>query len=61
MTMTDDELHQRLRTSRVPIDFPADFQREIWGRIEAAESGTTSSLAEALWARLLAICPNPRM
>ncbi|MFN0129975.1 MAG: hypothetical protein ACKV19_25200 [Verrucomicrobiales bacterium] len=57
--MTDDELNQRLRQSRLSIEFPAEFQREIWGRIEAAECATTPHTAAALWGRLLAWIARP--
>jgi hypothetical protein len=42
--MTDDELSQKLRAARPSLAFPADFQREIWGRIEASELGTSDPL-----------------
>lgn len=57
--MTDDELHQRLRQSPLPIEFPVDFQREIWARIEAAGSGTSAYPAVAIWARLLGWIERP--
>jgi hypothetical protein len=35
--MNDEDLHARLRQAHLTIEFPQDFSREIWGRIEAAE------------------------
>jgi hypothetical protein len=59
ITMTDDELHQRMSRSRLPIDFPVDFQREIWGRIEAAECSGLADRASVLWAGLLGWIARP--
>ena len=57
--MTDDELHHRMREARPSLTFPPDFQREIWGRIEAAEIGRSTSVVTLLGARLLGWVARP--
>lgn len=57
--MTDDELFQRMRQSYLRIDFPSDFQREIWGRIEAADLDSPTRRLSHYWARGLGWLARP--
>ena len=51
--MNDDELMQKLRSSRPALSFPDEFQREIWGRIESAERPGFFARAAGRWQSLL--------
>jgi len=57
--MTDDELDERIRGARARLAFPADFQREIWGRIEATESGASPIWLASLWREWLLRIARP--
>lgn len=57
--MNDDELFQKLRSSRPSCAFPSDFQREIWGRIEAEEGLTFSASVVERWRSLLGWIAHP--
>ena len=57
--MNDDELIQRMRTSRPAISFNADFSREIWGRIEAEERLGFFATFSGPWRSLLGWIARP--
>ena len=57
--MTDDELHHQMRRVRPNFDFSPDFQREIWGRIEAAENTIPACRLASLWTGLLRWLARP--
>jgi hypothetical protein len=57
--MTDDELHHQMRRVRPNFDFSPDFQREIWGRIEATENTAPAYRLASLWAGLLRWLARP--
>jgi hypothetical protein len=57
--MTDDELHHQMRRARPNFDFSPDFQREIWGRIEATENTAPAYRLGSLWAGLLRWLARP--
>ncbi len=57
--MNDDELFQKLRNSRPSCVFPADFQREVWGRIEAEERLSFSASVVERWRSLLGWIARP--
>ena len=50
--MTDDELLHQLRAAQPAVEFPVQFQRETWSRIEAAEL-SPSPRGTGFWGALL--------
>lgn len=56
--MTDDDLLHQLRAARPAVAFPAEFQRETWSRIEAAEL-SAGSCGPGFWSALLQWVARP--
>ncbi len=57
--MNDEALHDRLRSAHLTIDFPQDFSREIWGRIEAADLAASSHGLASWWTNWLGWLARP--
>ena len=57
--MNDSELDQLLKASRAPVPPPADFHREVWLRVEAAECAGWNTGASRLLERLLGFFALP--
>jgi len=57
--MNDDHLHQLLRESPAPISLPGSFTREVWARIEAAETTSLRAALSQLWQAWLGTLTRP--
>ena len=57
--MNDDQLHQLLRESPAPITLPNSFTREVWARIEAAETTSLRVALSQLWQAWLGTLARP--
>ena len=57
--MNDSELDQLLKDCRPPVQAPAGFKRDVWLRIETAESTAWKPRAARLLERLLGVFAVP--
>ncbi|MDB6005106.1 MAG: hypothetical protein JWR15_2093 [Prosthecobacter sp.] len=57
--MNDDQLHQLLRESPASISLPRSFTREVWARIEAAETTPPRASLLQLWQAWLGTLARP--
>jgi len=57
--MNDDQLHQLLRESSAPISLPGSFTREVWARIEVAESTSLFTALSQSWHAWLGTLARP--
>lgn len=57
--MNDSELDQLLKDCRPPVQVPAGFTRDVWLRIETAESAAWKPRASRVLERLLGVFALP--
>jgi hypothetical protein len=57
--MNDDQLHLLLRESPAPVSLPASFNREVWARIEAAETTSFRTALSQAWHAWLSALARP--
>ena len=57
--MNDSELDQLLKDTHATVPLPADFQRDVWFRIEAAEANGWKPRASRALERLLGFFALP--
>ncbi len=57
--MNDDQLHRVLRDHPAHVHLPKAFNREVWGRIEAADSISVCACAKLLCRRMLSMLARP--
>jgi hypothetical protein len=57
--MNDSELDQLLKDTNATVPLPADFQRDVWFRIEAAEANGWKPRANRMLERFLGFFALP--